>query len=155
MNSWQAPVAYRPVTFVQSTRSAPPSFKKKKKLGRPPPPLPASTLKTSIMWSSNQLSHILHSSCVRSRQRFLRGFLLLTAALLPLPPHDKMFVPPRMSMWYLINKLWFILPLMRENIYNLPPVSKETSSGIYLWQTAPGLRQNQLSRATVPITWNS
>lgn len=70
----------------------PPPFKKK--LGRPLP-LPASTLKTSIMWSSNQLSHILHSSCVRSRQRVSsRGFLPFTAARLPLPPHNNMSVPP-------------------------------------------------------------
>lgn len=34
---------------------------------------PPSTLETSIMWSSNQLSRILHSSGVRSCQRFLRG----------------------------------------------------------------------------------
>lgn len=42
------------------------------------------TLKTSIMWSSNQLSLILHSSAVRSCQRFLRGFFfwMIAARLL-------------------------------------------------------------------------
>lgn len=97
-----------------------PPFQKKKNLAwqTPPtlsPPSHPSSRKTSIMWPSNQLSRILHSSVVRSRQRFLRGFLSwMTAALLPLPPHDKMPVPPSFStsVWHLINNLWFVLLLL-------------------------------------------
>lgn len=99
MNSWQAPVAYRPVTFGPFTRSTPLLLLKKRN--------PPSSLKTSIMWSFNQLSRILHSSGVKSRQSFLWGFLSWMTAALFLPPHDKMSLLHSFStsMWYLMNEI--------------------------------------------------
>lgn len=150
MNSWQAPVAYRPVTFVASARSNTHhhhqqqkqqqhhSSSKKKRKKESCLASSASSLKTSIMCCSNKLSCILHSSGVSSHTNVsCKGFFLqwllpssssssssCCYVRAPLPPS---FLVQAFGIWLTSSDSLF--PLKRQSVLQFV----STSAGNEYW----------------------
>lgn len=118
------------------------------------------TLKTSIMWSSNQLSLILHSSAVRSCQRFLRGFLFWMPAARLLPTfYTKMslYHPPLQYEHVVFHKQALINSSAQEGTFIICHQHHRKwvlEEYVFLWWAVPGPRMNQVNIAAVTFRWN-